>query len=60
MTHETAFDHTLKNHLAIIVGYADLLLAELEPGDPRMPDIEEIHKAALAAIAMFAGEGRRG
>jgi hypothetical protein len=60
MTHETEFEHTLKNHLAIILGYTDLLLAELEPGDPRILDIQEIHKAAFAAVAMFAREGRRG
>lgn len=59
MTHETEFEHTLKNHLAIIVGYTDLLLAELEAADPRTLDIQEIHKAALAAVAMFAREGRR-
>jgi His Kinase A (phosphoacceptor) domain. len=53
MTDESEFEHTLKNHLAIILGYADLLLAELGPDDPRQEDLQEIHKAASAAVALF-------
>jgi hypothetical protein len=55
---ETA--HALKNHLAIIIGFAEVLREECPDEDPRRPDIEEIHKAALAAVAIVSGdEGKR-
>lgn len=45
--------HTFKNHLAIIVGFADLVLAEMSEDDPRRKDMLEIHKAAHAALALL-------
>lgn len=45
--------HKLKNHLAIIVGFSDLLLSESAVDDPRRPDMVEIHKAARDAMAMM-------
>jgi signal transduction histidine kinase len=53
MSEESDFAHTLKNQLAIILGYADLLLADMPPEDPRYDDLQEIHKAAVSAVAMF-------
>jgi signal transduction histidine kinase len=53
MADESDFDHTLKNQLAIILGYADLLMEDLSPEDPRFEDLQEIHKAALSAVALF-------
>jgi hypothetical protein len=44
--------HQLKNHLSIIVGFADLMLAELKEGDPRRADVHEIVKSARAAMAI--------
>jgi hypothetical protein len=58
MADESDFDHTLKNQLAIILGYTDLLLADSSPGDARFEDLEEIHKAASHALALF--DRRRG
>ena len=54
---DVATEHTLKNHLAIIVGYCELLLAETRPDDPHHADIVEMHRAALAVLALFAHSG---
>jgi hypothetical protein len=53
MADESEFDHALKNQLAIILGYADLLLADSNPGESRFEDLQEIHKAASHALALF-------
>lgn len=45
--------HMFKNHLAIVVGFADLLLSEMDEADPRRKDVLEIHKAAHAALALL-------
>lgn len=54
-TEDAALDpvHTFKNHLAIIIGFADLVLAEMSEDDPRRKDVLEIHKAAHAALALL-------
>ena len=44
--------HQFKNHLSIVIGFCDLLLAELPDDDPRRSDILEIHKAGRAAMAL--------
>ncbi|OFW29957.1 MAG: hypothetical protein A3H97_04015 [Acidobacteria bacterium RIFCSPLOWO2_02_FULL_65_29] len=41
--------HDMKNQLGVVLGFADLLLNELEPDDPRRADIQEIHRAAARA-----------
>ncbi len=46
--------HDFKNHLSIILGFANLLIAESASGDPRRGDLEEIHKAATAALDLLA------
>jgi signal transduction histidine kinase len=46
--------HDFKNQLAIILGFAEILLAEAATGDPRRRDLEEIHKAAVAALDLLA------
>ena len=52
-------EHTLKNYLAIILGFSELLLQDAAPDDPRREDLEEIHKAASAAVEIVSaiGEG---
>ena len=45
--------HQFKNHLAIIAGYSELLLADLADSDPRHGDILEIHRAAREAMALL-------
>jgi len=50
---EGDFEHALKNYIAIILGYAELLVEDIAPDDPRLPDVREIHKAATAAVALL-------
>ena len=45
--------HDFKNQLAIIRGFAEILLAETDATDPRHRDLEEIHKASVAALALL-------
>ena len=54
MTDSRAFEHSLMNQLAVIVGFAELLLQESPPDDPRRADLEQIHKAAKAAIQIVS------
>lgn len=49
-----ALVHEFKNQLGIILGFSELLLADMPPGDPRRSDIEEIEKAAKATMALVA------
>ena len=46
--------HDFKNQLAIIRGFAEILIAEAPAGDPRRCDLEEIHKAAVTALDLLA------
>jgi hypothetical protein len=45
--------HQLKNHLAIIVGFCDLLLGDLPADDPKRIDIQEMRKAGQAALDLI-------
>jgi len=45
--------HDFKNQLAIIRGFAEILLAEAPPGDRQRRDLEEIYKAAVSALALL-------
>lgn len=56
MTERQELEHALRNHLAIILGFSEVLLQEAAPDDPRRNDLEEIHKAALAAVAIVSGK----
>ena len=51
--------HDLKNQLGIVLGYSDLILADIDSADPLRADLEEIHKAAQQAMALVVelGEG---
>lgn len=51
--------HRLKNHIAIIVGFSDLLLGEFPEDDPRRSDVLEIHNAAREAMALMPEVARR-
>jgi signal transduction histidine kinase len=46
--------HDFKNQLAIILGFSEILIAEAAADDPRRRDLEEIHKAAVAALDLLA------
>ena len=47
--------HNIRNHLSVIVGYCELLLAELTPQDAMHQDLVEMQKAANAALALLEG-----
>jgi hypothetical protein len=51
--------HLLKNHLAVIVGFCDLLIADTPDSDPRKADLLEVHKAARDAMAVMPEVARR-
>ncbi len=44
--------HDFNNLLTVILGFCELLLADLDPGDPRQPDIAEIQKAGVRAAGL--------
>jgi hypothetical protein len=46
--------HDFKGHLSIIIGFADLMLREMPPDDPRRADVEEIRTAAIQALDLLA------
>jgi signal transduction histidine kinase len=46
--------HDFKNQLAIIRGFAEILIGEAAIDDPRRRDLEEIHKAAVTALDLLA------
>jgi signal transduction histidine kinase len=45
--------HDITNQLGIILGFAELLLDEMEPGDARRADIKEIASAAQKALDLI-------
>ena len=53
MTDDDKSRHDFKNQLAIIRGFAEIMLAEAEPGDPHRRDLEEIYKAAVTALDLL-------
>ena len=44
--------HDFNNLLTVIIGYCELLIADLPPGDRHGADITEIHKAGLKAAGL--------
>jgi hypothetical protein len=49
-------EHALRNHLAIILGYAELLLQDAAADDPRRDDFEEILRAARSALSLVTAK----
>jgi hypothetical protein len=47
------FEHTLRNQIAIVVGYCELLLDELSEDADLRADVMEMHKAAVTAMEML-------
>ena len=56
MTDANPLQHTLTNYLAIILGFSELLIQDLAAGDPHRADLEEIHRAAAAALQIVASK----
>lgn len=51
--------HLLSNHLGVILGFVDLVLADTPEGDRRREDLLEIKEAAAAAVALLEPTSRR-
>jgi len=45
--------HALSNHLAVILGFIELLLSDTTPDDPRYADLTEIRDAAVEAAKLI-------
>jgi hypothetical protein len=52
-------EHAIKNHLAVIVGFCELLLGETPPEDSRHADLQEINRAARELMVIFKREPSR-
>ena len=50
---ESPLVHQLKNHLAIVIGFCDLLLEDMAQDDPKRGDIQEMRKAGQAALDLI-------
>lgn len=50
MTIDPSGVHRLKNKLAIVLGFCELMLSEMPADDPRRADVEQIHDAAKSAL----------
>jgi signal transduction histidine kinase len=48
--------HDIENQLAVILGFAELLLADTVAGDPRHEDLEHIRDAALTARHLLSDD----
>ena len=51
--------HTLRNHLALVISFSDLALAELSAADAARADIEDIRRAARAGLSILDAARRR-
>ena len=54
---DSTLEHQLRNLLAIVIGYANLLQEEMPPDDSRRADLQEILTAAERAIELLSSEG---
>lgn len=45
--------HDFKNHLGIILGFVDLLLEDIAADDPKRSDLQQIQRAASAALDLL-------
>ena len=50
MTIDPASVHRIKNQLAIIMGFCELLLDDMADDDPRRPDVMQIQTAGRSAL----------
>jgi hypothetical protein len=53
ISQEPPLIHRLRNHLAVVVSFAELLLLDMPPDAPQRADVLEIKKAAMAAMALI-------
>ena len=58
VTLDAATIHVLSNHLAVILGFIELMLADAAPDEPHYNDLVEVRAAAVAAANLV--NSRRG
>jgi hypothetical protein len=46
--------HLLSNHLAVIVGFIELIIADAPPDAPNFNDLAEVRAAAMATADLIA------
>jgi hypothetical protein len=56
---DRALVHQFKNHLAVVLGFCDLLLDEMPKADARRSDLAEIRTAAQSALNLLPEVTRR-
>ena len=53
--------HLLSNHLAVIIGFVELMIADALPSDTHFNDLMEVRAAAIAAANLInRGQGAGG
>ena len=45
--------HQLSNHLAVILGFVELIIADTPQDNPKYPDLIEIRNAAVEAARLI-------
>jgi hypothetical protein len=50
--------HALSNHLAVVLGFIELVISETPDEDPRKADLEEIRRAAHECAQIVAQSHR--
>ena len=56
---DAAVVHELSNHLSVILGFVELLLADVTPDHPRYRDLLEIRNAAVQAAILIGRDPAR-
>ena len=51
--------HQLKNHLAVMIGFCDILLRELPAENVNRTDVQEMLKAGEAALSLLPELSKR-
>jgi hypothetical protein len=59
ITLDSASVHQLSNHLAVIIGFVELMSADARPDDPHRSDLMEV-RAAAVEVAKLVGHTPRG
>jgi hypothetical protein len=50
--------HQLSNHLMVILGFVELMLAEVPPDDPHRTDLIEVRTAVVEAAKLISHSDR--
>ena len=50
---DASFVHSLSNHLSVILGFVEIVIADTPADHPHRRDLLEIRDAALAAAALI-------